>query len=47
MALILVVWVFGWAGGKALMQQSYAGAKEKAAEEKAARDARKAARESA
>jgi uncharacterized membrane protein YbhN (UPF0104 family) len=34
-ATILVVWVFGWTGGKLLVTESYAGAKEKAAEQSA------------
>jgi uncharacterized membrane protein YbhN (UPF0104 family) len=33
-ALVLVVWVFGWSGGKALVGQSYADAKVKVAEQK-------------
>ena len=41
-ALVLVVWVFGWTGGKQLVGQSYTGAKEKAAEQSAAHKARKA-----
>jgi uncharacterized membrane protein YbhN (UPF0104 family) len=40
-AIILVTWAFGWTGGKELVQQSYADAKERAAEQKAAHDARK------
>ena len=40
-ALLLVVWVFGWSGGRKLVTESYAGAKEKAAEQSAARKARK------
>ena len=43
-AILLVVWVFGWAGGKALVQSSYSDAKEKAAEQKAARAERKEAK---
>jgi uncharacterized membrane protein YbhN (UPF0104 family) len=46
MAIILVIWVFGWAGGKALMAKSYTEAKDRAAEQKAAR-ARKGAEEPA
>jgi hypothetical protein len=46
-AIILVVWAFGWSGGKQLVGESYAGAKEKAAEQKAAREARKEAKEAA
>jgi len=40
-ACILVVWAFGWTGGKSLVTESYVGAKEKAAAEAAARRARK------
>jgi uncharacterized membrane protein YbhN (UPF0104 family) len=40
-AIIMVVWVFGWSGGKELVQTSYTGAKEKAAEQKAAHAAKK------
>ena len=40
-AIILVVWAFGWSGGKELVQQSYVDAKERAAEQKAAHEARK------
>jgi len=43
-AILLVVWVFGWAGGKSLVQSSYTDAKEKAAEQKAARAERKEAK---
>ena len=46
-AIILMVWVFGWTGGKELVTTSYAGAKEKAAEQKAAHEARKAAKRAA
>ena len=35
-ALVLVVWAFGWAGGKGLVQQSYAEAKIKVEERRAA-----------
>jgi uncharacterized membrane protein YbhN (UPF0104 family) len=35
-AAVLMIWVFGWGGGKALIQRSYVEAKEKAAERKAA-----------
>ena len=42
-ALVLVVWAFGWTGGKSLVEQSYAQAKEKEAEHRAARRARKQA----
>jgi uncharacterized membrane protein YbhN (UPF0104 family) len=41
--LVLVVWAFGWSGGKALVEGSYAGAREKVAEQKAERAARKEA----
>ena len=40
-ALVLVVWAFGWRGGRSLVEQSYAEAKEKEAEHRAARRARK------
>jgi uncharacterized membrane protein YbhN (UPF0104 family) len=46
-ALALVVWAFGWSQGKALIEQSYAEAKDKAAEEKAEREQRRAARRGA
>jgi uncharacterized membrane protein YbhN (UPF0104 family) len=42
-ALVLVVLVFGWSGGKLLVSESYTGAKDKVAEQKAQRAARKAA----
>jgi uncharacterized membrane protein YbhN (UPF0104 family) len=35
-ALVLVTWAFGWSAGRSLVEQSYAEAKEKAAESKAA-----------
>ncbi len=35
MALVLMIWVFGWGGGKGLVQESYAQAKQKAQEQKA------------
>jgi hypothetical protein len=38
------VWAFGWTGGKSLVGQSYADAKEKAAEQKAGRAARREAK---
>ncbi len=38
-ALVLVMWTFGWMEGRSLVEQSYAEAKEKAAEQKAARAA--------
>lgn len=43
-AVVVVVWAFGWAGGKLLIQQSYADAKVKAAEQKEQRAAKKAAK---
>jgi uncharacterized membrane protein YbhN (UPF0104 family) len=43
-ATVLVVWVFGWSGGKTLIEQSYADAKDKVAEEKAQRAAKRAAK---
>ena len=36
-AVVLVVWAFGWAGGRELVEQSYADAKVKVAERKAQR----------
>jgi hypothetical protein len=42
-----MVWAFGWSGGKKLVSESYTGAKEKAAEQKAAHDAKKQAKEDA
>jgi uncharacterized membrane protein YbhN (UPF0104 family) len=46
-AILLVVWVFGWTGGKDLVSSSYTDAKEKAAEQKAARAERKEAKRAA
>jgi uncharacterized membrane protein YbhN (UPF0104 family) len=43
MAIILMIWVFGWGGGKALFEESYATAKDRVAEQKAAREAKRAA----
>ena len=40
---MLVVWAFGWAGGKLLVEQSYTDAKVKVDEQKAQRERRKAA----
>jgi uncharacterized membrane protein YbhN (UPF0104 family) len=40
-ALILVIAVFGWSGGKVLVEQSYADAKDKAAEQKRKHEANK------
>jgi len=42
-ALVLVVCVFGWTGGRMLVSSSYTDAKEKVAEQKAARAAKKEA----
>jgi uncharacterized membrane protein YbhN (UPF0104 family) len=47
LGIALVVWAFGWTGGKKLVGESYEGAKEKAAEQKAARAERKAAKREA
>jgi uncharacterized membrane protein YbhN (UPF0104 family) len=41
-AVVLVVLVFGWSGGKLLVSDSYAGAKDKLAEQKEQRAAKKA-----
>jgi uncharacterized membrane protein YbhN (UPF0104 family) len=46
-ATILVVWAFGWTGGKLLVRQSYVDAKDKVAEQKEQRAARKAAEKAA
>jgi uncharacterized membrane protein YbhN (UPF0104 family) len=46
-AVVVVVWAFGWSGGKSLVGDSYAQAKEKAAEQKAARSARKRSKKEA
>jgi uncharacterized membrane protein YbhN (UPF0104 family) len=45
--IVLMVWAFGWSGGKKLVGDSYEDAKEKAAEQKAARAERKAAKREA
>jgi uncharacterized membrane protein YbhN (UPF0104 family) len=42
LAVVLVVWVFGWTGGKLLVSESYADAKDKVAEQKAQRAEKKA-----
>jgi uncharacterized membrane protein YbhN (UPF0104 family) len=47
LAIVLVVWAFGWSGGKQLVGQSYEDAKQKAAEQQAARKARKEAKHEA
>jgi uncharacterized membrane protein YbhN (UPF0104 family) len=44
-AIITLVVAFGWTGGRALVGDSYVQAKEKAAEQKAAREARKRAKQ--
>jgi len=46
-ATLLVVWAFGWTGGKLLVRQSYDDAKLKVAEQKEQRAAKKAAEDSA
>lgn len=46
-AIVLVVWAFGWTGGKALVGDSYSDAKVKMAEQKAARAGKKEARKEA
>ena len=40
-AVVLVIWAFGWTGGKLLVEQSYADAKVKVEEQKAARAAKR------
>lgn len=42
LAVVLVVWVFGWTGGKLLVTESYADAKDKVAEQKAQRAEKRA-----
>jgi uncharacterized membrane protein YbhN (UPF0104 family) len=46
-AIVLVVWAFGWIGGKLLVEQSYADAKVKVDEQKAQRAEKKAAKRAA
>ena len=41
-AIVLVVWAFGWAGGRVLVEQSYADAKVKVEEQKAQRATKRA-----
>jgi uncharacterized membrane protein YbhN (UPF0104 family) len=41
LGVALVVWAFGWSGGRSLVETSYADAKTKVAEQKAARAAKK------
>jgi uncharacterized membrane protein YbhN (UPF0104 family) len=43
-AVVLVVWAFGWTGGKLLVEQSYADAKVKVEEQKAQRAENRAAK---
>jgi uncharacterized membrane protein YbhN (UPF0104 family) len=43
-AVVLVVWAFGWTGGKVLVEQSYADAKVKVAEQKAQQAAKRRSR---
>jgi uncharacterized membrane protein YbhN (UPF0104 family) len=43
-AIVVVIWAFGWAGGKLLVEQSYAGAKVKVSEQKSQRAAKRAAK---
>jgi uncharacterized membrane protein YbhN (UPF0104 family) len=43
-AVLLVVWAFGWTGGRTLVEQSYADAKVKVSEQKAQRAAKRRAR---
>jgi uncharacterized membrane protein YbhN (UPF0104 family) len=43
-ATVLVVWAFGWSGGKLLVEESYVGAKAQVAEQKEKRAERKAAK---
>jgi uncharacterized membrane protein YbhN (UPF0104 family) len=47
LAILLMVWAFGWSGGRQLVEGSYAGAKEKAAEQSEARKAKKEAKQAA
>jgi uncharacterized membrane protein YbhN (UPF0104 family) len=46
-AIALLIWVFGWTGGKALVQSSYGQAKTEVATQKEARAERKAAKKAA
>ena len=45
--IVMMVWAFGWSGGKKLVGESYEEAKQKAAEQKEARAAKKAAKREA
>jgi hypothetical protein len=46
-AIALMIWAFGWTGGKMLVKESYTDAKVKAAEQSEARKQRKAAKKAA
>jgi hypothetical protein len=46
-AIVLVCWVFGWSGGKQLVGESYADAKQRTADKKAERQRKKAAKKAA
>ena len=43
-ALVVVLWAFGWAGGRVLVERSYVDAKAKVAEQQAAREQRRTAK---
>ena len=43
-AVVIVLWAFGWAGGRTLVEQSYEDAKVKVSEQKEQRSAKRAAR---
>jgi uncharacterized membrane protein YbhN (UPF0104 family) len=45
--ILMMTWAFGWTGGRTLVEESYAGAKEKAAEQSAARKAKRQAKREA
>jgi len=47
LAILLMVRAFGWSGGKTLVRQSYSGARQKSAEQSAARKAKKEAKRAA
>jgi len=47
LAIVLVVWAFGWSGGRQLVGDSYTEAKQKAADQQAARKAKKEAKREA
>ena len=47
LGILLMAWAFGWAGGKRLVTKSYGDAKQKEAEQSAARKAKKQAKEDA